>query len=451
MKLKEIINAITSSPPRIILFAYLFIIFIGSIFLSLPFATTKPTSYLDILFTTVSAITDTGLIVLDTSKDFTSFGKIIILLLIHIGGLGYMSMTTFFLLTFRQKISFKDRLILAESLNYPGIGGLIKFLIRVLVFVATIELLGTILLFIGFIKTNGFYKALKLSIFHSISAFNNAGFSLFSNNLVDYNQNLIVTFTIATLIIIGGLGFFVINDFYLFLTKKVKRLSNHSVIVCYSSLYLIFFGAALIIIFEYSNTTGLWKYGWLDRIFSAIFHSISTRTAGFNTIDLSGFTDATLGIMSALMFVGASPGSTGGGIKTTTITVIFLAIINYTRGSTTVNFNYRKINVDQVYKGLVIFSLSFIYITFISIFISKLENVSFTRSLFEIISAFSTVGLSVGNGGVLSLSANFTSLGKSIIMLTMFIGKIGLLSFVISLTKSTKESRIKYPEARILI
>ncbi|MCX7990566.1 MAG: TrkH family potassium uptake protein [Proteobacteria bacterium] len=451
MVIKKFIDDIFSSPPRIILLSYLLIIFLGSVILFLPISTTKPINYLDALFTTVSAITDTGLIVLNTPKDFTPFGKFIILLLIHIGGLGYMTFTTFFLLTFRQKISFKDRLILAESLNYPGAGGLIRFLTRVFLFVIIIEMLGAIILFFGFLRGNNIFSAIKLSIFHSISAFNNAGFSLFPNNLLDYQHNLIVNVTIASLIIIGGLGFFVINDFYLFLRKEVKRISNHSLIACFSSLYLIFFGAMLIIIFEYSNNSGLWKYNWIDRIISALFHSISTRTAGFNTVDLSGFTDATLSIMSALMFVGASPGSTGGGIKTTTITVIFLAIVNYVKGSNTVNFNFRKINVEQVYKALVIFSFSFLYITFVAIFISKLENVTFTRSLFEVISAFSTVGLSVGNGDVLSLSANFTVLGKIIIMATMFIGKIGLISFVIALSKKPKEARIKYPEARILI
>ncbi len=451
MDIKKLINDVTSSPPRIILLSYLFIIFLGSLLLYLPFSTTKTISYIDALFTTVSAITDTGLIVLETPKDFTAFGKMVILLLIHIGGLGYMAMTTFFILSFRQKISFKDRLILAESLNYPGVGGLIKFLLRVLVFVAIIESIGALLLFIGFIKNFSFLTALKYSIFHSISAFNNAGFTLFSNNLIDFKDSLLINFTIAALIIVGSIGFFVINDFYLFFRKEVKRISNHTLIACFTSLYLIFFGAALIIIFEHANYKGLWSLNWLDRIVAAIFHSISTRTAGFNTVDISNFTDATLSIMSALMFVGASPGSTGGGIKTTTITVIFLAIVNYIKGSNDVNFNYRKINVEQVYKALVIFSLAFIYITLVAIFISKLENVTFTRSLFEVISAFSTVGLSVGNGGVLSLSADFTILGKVIIMSTMFIGKIGLLSFVIALSKKPKESRIKYPEARILI
>ncbi len=451
MNIRKLINDITSSPPRIILLSYLFIIFLGSIILYLPISTTRTISYTDAVFTAVSAITDTGLIVLETPKDFTAFGKFVILFLIHIGGLGYMAMTTFFILTFRQKISFKDRLILAESLNYPGVGGLIKFLLRVLIFVVIIEFIGAVLLFIGFIKKFSFFIALKYSIFHSISAFNNAGFSLFSNNLMDFENNLLINITIASLIIVGGIGFFVINDFYLFFRKEVKRISNHSLITCFSSLYLIFFGAALIIIFEYSNYRGLWSLSWFDRIIAAIFHSISTRTAGFNTVDLSTFTDATLSIMAALMFVGASPGSTGGGIKTTTITVIFLAIVNYIRGNHDVNFNYRKINVEQVYKALVIFSLAFIYITLVAIFISKLENVTFTRSLFEVISAFSTVGLSVGNGSVLSLSANFTILGKIIIMSTMFIGKIGLLSFVIALSKKPRESRIKYPEARILI
>lgn len=445
----SLLNRFFSSPPRFLLAAYISLIFAGSILLYLPISVKKDISYLDAVFTATSAITDTGLIVLDTPKDFTLFGKAIILILIQIGGLGYMGMTTFFMITLGRKVSYRDRLILAESLNYPGAGGLIKFLKRVLLFIVIIEGVGIIFLYPSLYNGN-VLQTLWRSIFHSVSAFNNAGFSLFSDNLVGYRKSLSVNLIIATLIFLGGIGFYVLNECYLYFKKEVKRISTHSRMALYTSLYLIIFGALVILLFEYQNTKGLWQFSWIERVYGAFFTSVSARTAGFNTFDLSGLTDATLMLISGLMFIGASPGSTGGGIRTVTFTVIFLTIYNYIKGRRDVNFYYRRINNEQIHRTLVIFALSFTYITLVALFLSKLEKVTFPQSLFETISAFSTVGLSVGNGGVLSLCANFTILGKIIIMATMVIGKIGLLSFMMALVAKT-ESKIRTPEARILI
>lgn len=451
MLTKKLFRRFFSTPPRIFFSVYLSIMLVGGLILYLPFSTTKDITFIDAIFTAVSAVSDTGLIVLDIPNDFNTFGKIVILLLLQLGGLGYMSFTTFFLLTFRQKVSFKDRLILAESLNFPGAGGLIKFIKRVFTFVIFFELMGTTLLFIRLIKYYSPSEALWLSIFHAISAFNNAGFSLFSNNLMNFKSDFIINFTIAALIIMGGIGFFVINEFYLYFRKETMSISTHSKLAIATSAYLIFFGTIAILLFEFQNYKGLWQYDWIDRILVAFFTSISSRTAGFNTVDLSNFSDATLSFISSLMFIGASPGSTGGGVKTTTFAVIILAIYNYIKSSPYVNVNYRRIKEEQIYKALVVFSLSFIHITLTTLYLTKLEKITFTHALFETISAFSTVGLSVGNGNVLSLTAKFSDLGKIIIMLTMFIGKIGLLSFVMALTVQKKDVRIKSPEARILL
>lgn len=451
MDISRKINSFFSTPARIFFTVYLGIMLLGGIILYLPISHTKDITFLDALFTAFSAVSDTGLIVLDTPNDFTTFGKVIILLLLQLGGLGYMSFTTFFLLTFGQKISFRDRLILAESLNYPGASGLIKFIKRVFIFVLFFEIIGTILIFTSLINKFSFLKSLWLSFFHAVSAFNNAGFSLFSNNLIDFRNDYIINFTVASLIVIGGIGFFVLNEFYLYFKKEIRRISTHTKLVLGTSIYLIVFGTVGILLFEYQNYKGLWQLRWDERILSAFFTSISSRTAGFNTIDLSGFNESTLSLVSSIMFIGASPGSTGGGIKTTTFAVIILAIYNYIKGSHYINVNYRRIREDQVYKALVIFSISFIYITLVSLYLSKLEKISFAHSLFETISAFSTVGLSVGNGNVLSLCANFSNLGKIIIMATMFIGKIGLLSFMMALTSQKKDIKIKSPETKILI
>lgn len=310
-------------------------------------------------------------------------------------------------------------------------------------------MMGALLLFLTLYDGN-ILRTLWYSVFHSISAFNNAGFSLFQDNLISFRKSLSVNFIIATLIFIGGIGFYVFHEFYLLYKKELIRLSTHSRMVIYTSLYLIFFGTAIILLFEYQNSKGLWQYSWKERVLASFFTSVSARTAGFNTFDLSGITDATSTFISALMFIGASPGSTGGGIKTVTFTLIFLTIYSYIKGRRDVNFYYRRINNDQIHRSLVVFSLSFTYISLVTMFLSKLEKISFTHALFETISAFSTVGLSIGNGGTLSLCANFTPLGKIIIMLTMIIGKIGLLSFMMALV-AKKESRVKSPEARILI
>nr|WP_243694478.1 TrkH family potassium uptake protein [Aquifex aeolicus] len=418
--------------------------------LYLPISTTRPISFLDALFTATSAVTVTGLAVLDTYSDFTLFGKLVILFLIQVGGLGYMTLSTFFLVLLGRRIGLKERLILAESLEYPSMHGLIRFLKRVFSFVFITELTGAILLSIYF-SLKGVEDPVFNGIFHSVSAFNNAGFSTFKNGLLDFRGDLFVNLVISFLIILGGIGFFVVNDIYLWYTKKVPRLSVHTKLVMITSVLLILLGTVGLIFTEFGNYKGLWQYDWYERILSSYFMSVSSRTAGFSTVDLIDMSESSQFLLMILMFIGASPGGTGGGIKTTTFVVILIAVYSFVRGREQSVIFERSVPESTIKKALVILSLSIFFINFVNLMLDKFENKDFLYTMFEVVSAFSTVGLSIGNPEGLSFCADFSPLGKIVIIITMLVGRLGILGFALALTGRSEVQRIKYPEARILV
>jgi len=440
------------NPPKVVLLSYLIIILIGAILLFLPVARTKDIAFIDALFTSTSAVTVTGLIVLDTERDFTLFGQIVIMLLIQIGGLGYMTLMTFFLITFGKKnTSIKGQMVLAEALNSPGLGGIFLFLKRVIIIVLGIESLGVFLLFLVFSQKYSVLRSLWYSVFHCVAAFNNAGFSVFSDNLIKYRSNLPLNLIIAGLIIFGGIGYYVIIDVYLYLKGKNNRISTHTKIVCISTLILIVGGTLGILLSEFHHTRGLWAFDWYDRVLVAFFTSVSARTAGFNTVDIGTFSPATLFIIVILMFIGASPGGTGGGIKTVTASVIYLAIINHLKGySKTVVFK-KTVDNQTIYRAMIILSLAFTFVSIITLMIIRLEDKTFISALFEIVSAFATVGLSVGTKAGLSLASNFSIFSKSLVILTMIVGKVGILSFAVAISRRERDRRVNYPDARLLI
>ncbi len=424
------------------------VIAIGSLLIFSPFSTTKPISYLDALFTATSATTVTGLTVLDTEKDLTTFGKVIVLLLIQLGGLGYMTFTTYFLIVLRRKVGLRERLIMAESFNYPGMHGLVRFIKRMLPLIFFIEFLGALLLFPSFLfKLKNPTEAIFASLFHSVSAFNNAGFSTFSDNLVRFRGDPWVNLVVCLLIILGGVGFYVIYELILYKRGELKRLSTHTRLVLVSSALLILFGFLLLL-------ADLWRFKGLstgEKIMASLFHSVSARTAGFNTIDLASLSEASQFVLINLMFVGASPGGTGGGIKTITAVVVFLAVLSYIRGRPEVNVLGRRLIDAQVHRAMVILSLAFAFNTFMAVLLAELEGIRLLPALFEVVSAFATVGLSLGNPQGLSLSADFSSLGKILIILTMITGRVGVLGFVLALVGKEKPSHVRLPEARLLI
>jgi len=433
------------------LLSYVALIIVGSIlFRALP-TTRSDVSLVDTLFTVTSAVTVTGLTVLNTEKDLTDVGRWLLLLLIQIGGLGYMTITTFLFITLRKKIGLKERLVLAEALNYPGIHGLVRFLRRVVLFVVLTELAGFILLYLWWLPDMGYTGAIFPALFHAISAFNNAGFSIFGNNLVGFREDLFVNGVMIALIVLGGIGFFVINDLYLFYTRRVRRLSTHTKLVLSLSVALILLGWLGLMLTELAHYSGVWAFDWKTRFTSTLFLSVSSRTAGFNTVDIANLSESSLFLLMLLMFVGASPGSTGGGIKTTTFAVILLAVISYIRGRGEVVVFKRSITQWQIHRAMVVMALSFLHIGLVNLLIDRIEEKDFLGTLFEVVSAFATVGLSVGSGDGVSFSAQLSPVSKLLIVITMVVGRVGILSFAIALIGREVQSRIKHPEARLLL
>ncbi len=439
------------SPPRIILLSYLGLILIGTfLFKALP-TTREPVGWVDSLFTITSAVTVTGLTVLDTGKDLTFLGQTLILILIQIGGLGYMTLTTFFLITLGRRIGIKERLILSEALNYPGVYGLVRFLKRVILFVFAVELLGFILLFVDLQGKLTLREALFVSLFHSVSAFNNAGFSTFSNSLENFRGDLFLNLVVCLLIIVGGLGFFVINEIYLYLRGDINRLSTHTKLVLTTTFLFILGGWVSLILTELFHYSGIWSLSWKERLLSTFFLSVSSRTAGFSTVDLGTLSESSLFLLILLMFVGASPGGTGGGVKTTTLAVMLLSILSYIRGVSEVVVFRRSVPRSQIHRAMVIITLSFTYISFVNLLIDRLEEKDFLATAFEVVSAFSTTGLSLGSGEGLSFCADFSAISKLLIVLTMIVGRVGILSFAIAMIGREREPRLRHPEARLLL
>ncbi len=439
------------SPQRIVFLSYLTLIGVGTLLLYLPFSRTTDLSFIDILFTATSAVTVTGLNVVNIRESFSLIGQVIILILIQIGGLGYMTLATFFMISVGKKIGLKERMILSEALNYPGLYGLIRFLKRTVIFVVSIEIAGFFLFLIPFLNMYPLSEAIIYALFHSISSFNNAGFSIFPEGFKEFHGDIYINLITFLLVILGGLGFFVINDVWFYLKRKINTLSVHTKLVLYTNIFLWLTGAFFILITEYINPVKAEGWSFWDKLFTALSLSVYSRTAGFSTIDLSILSEATLFIILALMFIGASPGGTGGGIKTTTFAVIVYSVISYIGGRRHPVIFFRRIPESTIYKSMVIITLSLFYIVIVNTLIGITEGRYLLHILFEVVSAFSTVGLSVGSSGGESLSADFSPLSKLMIITTMIVGRVGILSFMMAISPREREMHIKYTEAKILV
>ena len=438
------------SPPQIIVIGFLSFILIGTILLILPFASTKGCAVIDAFFTATSAVCVTGLIVKDIPNDFTLFGQIVIMLLIQIGGLGYMSTSTLITLIIGKRIGIGERINMKEELQTIGLEGIVKFIKRILTFTFLFEFTGTIILTLRFLKDFDFKNAFLYGLFHSVSAFNNAGFSLFSDNLIRYSEDIIVNLTIPTLIIIGGIGFIVINELYMFQRKKIKKLSQHTKIVLCTTSILIIGGAILIYLFEASNLKTFGSMSLQEKILSSYFSSVTSRTAGFNTVDYSLLRPETLVLTIMLMFIGASPGGTGGGVKTSTFAIILARLYATIRGMRDTVLFKRRVPLDTISRAFLLVVFAAIFLTVINHFIIITQETHYLPAMFEVVSAFGTVGLSVGDGGARSLSALFTPLGKFAISFTMFVGRVGTLTLAIAIMRKVDE-RFRYPEGRVII
>ncbi len=436
---------------RFLFSGYVIIAVIGAFLLRLDGVSKTPISFMDALFTATSAVSMTGLIVKNTALDFTFTGQAIILFLIQIGGLGYMGLGVFFYVLIRKKIGFNERNMLKESLIYPHMEGVIDFLKKILIFVFAAELIGAVLLTLRFALDMSFEEALWAGLFHSVSAFNNGGFSIFETGIMAYRSDFWVNFIITTLVLIGGIGYIVLLELYLFQTKRLERLSVHTRLVLVSSGILIVFATLVIFLFEYSNAKSLGELSLFDKILSSYFTAINYRTSGFNSLDLGTFRDASLFFGSLFMVIGGGPGGTSGGIKVTTAAVLLIYTYWVIKSGRIRIFNY-EISEETVKRAFVIAVGSTVYVVICVLILSLLEDdFRFIAILFETTSAFATVGFSVGDGGSLSLSALFGNEAKFVIIILMISGRIGVFAFLMTIFTKEKEKYLKYPEGRIYL
>lgn len=431
--------------------SFVILVGVGALLLMLPFAHNGELSLIDALFTSTSAVCVTGLIVKDTPVDFTSFGHIIILSLIQIGGIGYMTAVTFMALMRRKKLTYRDRLILKESLNYPGMSGIFRFLKIVFASIIAIEVIGGIILSMRFWVDMPFGKALWFGFFHSVSAFNNAGFSLFSDNMMGFRGDLVINFTIPVLIIIGGLGYLVLLELYNYRKKSLTRISTHTKLVLWTSGILILSGMTIILSLEWNNPASFGSMDTWEKILAAWFASVNYRTAGFNSIDFSTFNDSDLFFGTIFMIIGGSPGGTAGGIKTTVLALAIIGVWYTLRGQNNPHIFRRSLVPYQINKAYAIIFVASFYVLISTVILNESEHLHFVRTLFETCSAFGTVGLSTGNGGVLSYSALFSDLGKANIILLMLMGRIGVFAFTVVIVGKAMQTRIKYAEGKVII
>ncbi|MDD4345473.1 MAG: TrkH family potassium uptake protein [Desulfitobacteriaceae bacterium] len=436
------------TPSRVLVVGFALLILLGALLLALPQATQDGNriSFLNAIFTSTSAVCITGLSVVDVGMTFSLFGQAVILMLIQVGGLGFMTFAALFALILGKKITLKERLLLKEALNQVSLAGIVRLTKYVIQVSFAIEALGAFILTLRWSAEFGLSKAFFYGLFHAVSAFNNAGFDLFGNfsSLMTYSGDVIINLTIMFLTILGGLGFTVLVGIY---TYRERKLSLHARIVLQASGILVLLGAVIILLLEYLNPLTLGPLPWGTKVLAAFFQAVSPRSAGFSTVNIFNMYDTTLLFMVMLMFIGASPGSTGGGIKTTTFIAIIYSVLSTFQGKPYVVIKERTIPFEIIRKALAI-TISLIFlIIFVTFILSITEEASLFSLFFEVTSALTTTGLSLG------ITPALSAFGKVMIIIAMFIGRVGLLTLVYFLAQRTKNpiAHIKFPDEQILI
>ncbi len=437
----------TLSPARYLAGGFAAMIGVGTLLLSLPFATVEGNIPLvDALFTATSAVCVTGLVVVDTGTDFTLAGQLIIMFLILAGALGFMTMATLIFVLLGRRITLKERLVIKEALNTDSIQGVVLLILAIVKMSVIVILVGSTLLSLRFVPLFGWEKGLLFSFFHAVSAFGNAGFDLFGDfqSLTGFTGDYLVSGTILLLFIIGGLGYPVILDL-LQRHKNQTRFSLHTRLVLMFSVALLVLGTLVIFIMEYANPETLGGLGFGNKIFAAFFTAATPRTAGFNVIPTDALTTPILLFLLLLMFIGASPASTGGGVKTTTFVLLLATVKTLVKGSDEVVLYDRHVPSPLILKALSVLFVSFSIIFVLIFTISIVEHKPFLSLVFEVVSAFGTVGLSTG------ITPDLGNPGKLLIIITMFVGRIGPLTLLFALARRFNPGGVKYPEERILI
>lgn len=443
--LRQKLSKFELNPPRVLALGFASLILLGGILLNLPIATQNGQSIglINAIFTSASAVCVTGLVVVNTGLYWSLFGQIVIIILIQMGGLGFMTMATIVALILGKKITLKERLIIKEQLNQETMSGLVKLTKYVILSTFLIEGIGALLLSIRFIPLYGWVKGIWFSVFHAISAFCNAGFDITGDSLVPFVGDYIINLTIAGLIILGGLGFSVYID--ISKNKNLKKLHLHSKLVLSITGILLLIGMALFFLIEFGNPIALKGLSLSEKLLASFFQSTVTRTAGFNSVNISVIRDTSAFLFIILMFIGGSPGSTAGGIKTTTIGVLALTTIALIKGDRDVVAFKRRISDDVINKSLSIVMIGLLLIIVVSFILTITESGIFLDLLFETTSAFATVGLSRG------VTPNLTNIGKTIIMLTMYAGRVGPLTMAFAFGQKKKHKKYRYSEGNIIV
>ncbi|MCL1466960.1 TrkH family potassium uptake protein [Argonema galeatum] len=440
--------------PRTICLGFVAVIAVGAILLMLPFSTSSGTwnDPIVALFTSTSAVCVTGLGVVDTGTYFSFWGQFFLLALVQIGGLGYMTTTTFLILLIGRRFDLRHKMAIQQALDRPGMQDSAQMIRSIIATTMIFEITGIFLLMPVFVPDYGLNYGLWLSIFHSINSWNNAGFSLFSDNLTKYHSSILLNLVVTALIICGGIGYQVVFEMYLWLRDRILKKSSCQVfslnfkVATSTTTILLLLGTIAFFFIELRNPETLGSLNLKDKLLAAWFQSVTPRTAGFNTIDIGKMTTAGLFLTIALMFIGASPGGTGGGIKTTTLRILTSCTKAILQGKEEVHLYQRQVAITLILKAVGVLVGSFATLLVSTILISLTDpKLDFIQILFEVVSAFATVGLSTG------ITASVSPAAKLILIGTMYIGRVGVLLLMATLLGDPRPSVVHYPEENLLV
>lgn len=434
---------------QMIAIGYVLVILTGTLLLMLPVSSKsgEVTGFADSLFTATSASCVTGLVIADTFRHWSLFGQWVILGLIQIGGLGFMTIGVFFAILLRRKIGLKTRGVLQESVNSLQIGGIVRLAKKIMKGTIFFEGIGAVILSTRFIPDMGFLKGLYYGIFHSVSAFCNAGFDLMGagaayTSFTGYYDDWVVNLTIMSLIIIGGIGFFVWSDISVH-RGSIKNYSLHTKIVLITTAALVFGGAVLFYVFEYSRLfSGMTESG---KVLSSLFSSVTARTAGFNTVDTASLSDSSKMLTMILMFIGGSPGSTAGGIKTTTFVVLMVYVRANLKNEKYCNIFNRRLDDGAIRKASTVLCTNLFLAVAATLMISSMEAVGLMDILFEVLSAIGTVGMSTG------ITRSLGTGSQIVLIFLMYCGRIGSLTFALSFRGHKQQAPVTQPVEKITI
>lgn len=433
---------------RRISLGFALIILVGALLLMLPISSKERvvTPFLSALFTTTSATCVTGLTLINVGAYFSLFGQTVILFLIQLGGLGFMTILCIVFIVSNRQIGLRNRMLIAQAMGTESLEGIVKLTKHVLYITGIIELLGAVVLSIRFIPKYGFFKGMWFSIFHSVSAFCNAGFDIIGdgNSMFSYRHDPLVLCTLAILIVVGGLGFIVWED--IIIKKSWKRLNVYSKVIIFAQIFFIVIGAVVYFILEYGNINTIGAESVGHKILASFFQSVTTRTAGFDALVQNNLTDLSKAWSTVLMMIGGASGSTAGGAKIGTVVLVIMTLITVLRGRDDVVIHDRRIAHTTILHAMALLVLWLVLVVGGSMIISYIDNQNLINSIYEVASAYSTVGLTVG------ISESASVFTKLLLIVYMFFGRVGIMTIsVVFMTRVRKTNDIRYPECNFIV